>query len=55
MDKYFIDFRYIGKYTNRPEVSFFCRFVLLICRDDFRIFNSFWKTANVDTANYYSH
>ena len=49
MHKSFINFRYIGNYTNRPVVSFFCRFVLPICRDDFSTFKTFRKNTNGDT------
>ena len=37
------------KYTNGPVVSFFCRFILLICRDDFRSFKTFQKNTNGET------
>ena len=49
MDKCFINFRYIGKYTNRLVVSFSCRFALRTCRDDFNSFKTFPKPTNVET------
>ena len=49
MHKSFINFRYIGKYTDRSVVSFFCRFVRLVCRDDFSSFKTFGKNTNGDT------
>ena len=50
MHKSFINFRYIGKFTNRPVVSFFCRLVLIVCRDDFSSSKTFRKNTNVDTV-----
>ena len=54
MHKSFINFRYIGKYTNRPAVSFFYRFALLICRDDFSSFKTFRKNTSGDTIIRYN-
>ena len=50
MHKSFINFRYIGKFTNRPVVSFFCRLVLIVCRNDFSSSKTFRKNTNVDTV-----
>ena len=50
MHKSFINFRYIGKFTNRPVVSFFCRLVLIVCRDDFSSSKIFRKNTDVDTV-----
>ena len=50
MRKSFINFRYIGKFTNRPVVIFFCRLVLIVCRNDFSSSKTFRKNTNVDTV-----
>ena len=44
-----MNFRYIGKCTSRPVVSFFCRFVLVTCRDEFNSLKTFRKNASGDT------
>ena len=49
MHKSLINFKCIGKYTNWPEVSFSCRFVLLICREDFSGFKTLRKNTNGET------